>query len=195
MPKSTKMLPVFDREQFAEMRVMKKRKIEGDLRMYKKLFLTLLLILALALVACGGDEEEEPAEETTVEEPAAEEEAAEEAPAEELSPIEEWAKGVNDELGGTEIKIAAASHPSTEAFKKMTPRFEELTGIKVVIDEMEEGALGQKLLLEMSAPTSDYDIIMSLVTFQQILSPHDHTSGILPFDNQVAFIYDCFIFK
>ncbi len=34
-------------------------------------------------------------------------------------------------------------HPSTEAFKKMTPRFEEITGIKVTLDEMEEGALGQ----------------------------------------------------
>ena len=76
MPKSTKMLPVFDREQFADTRVVKKRKIEGDLRMYKKLFLTLLLILALALVACGGDDDEEPAEETTTEETA--EETAEE---------------------------------------------------------------------------------------------------------------------
>lgn len=120
--------------------------------MKKKRFIiriTALLIIFAMIGACTPTQTQTP------------EAPVEEAPAEELSPIEEWAKGVNDELGGTEIKIAAASHPSTEAFKKMTPRFEEITGIKVVIDEMEEGALGQKLLLEMSAPTSDYDIIMS----------------------------------
>lgn len=115
---------------------------------------TALLIIALLMAACAPAQtptEEVPEVEILTEEPAAVE----------LSPVETWAQGIKEELGGTEIKMAAASHPSTEAFKKMTPRFEELTGITVVIDEMEEGALGQKLLLEMSAPTSDYDIIMS----------------------------------
>ncbi len=117
----------------------------------KRLFIVLaaLFMMAIILGACA------PAQNSNVEAP-------KDAPAaEDLTPIEAWAKGVNEELGGTEIKIAAASHPSTEAFKEMTPRFEELSGIKVVIDEMEEGALGQKLLLEMSAPSSDYDVIMS----------------------------------
>ena len=59
--------------------------------MFRKLLLPLFLILALALVACGGDEPEEPA----VEEPAAEEPAAEE-PAEKVTlTIESWR---NDDL-------------------------------------------------------------------------------------------------
>ena len=53
--------------------------------MFRKLTLLLILLLALGLVACGGDEEE-PAEEPAVEEPA--EEAAEE-PAEEPAAEEE----------------------------------------------------------------------------------------------------------
>ena len=117
--------------------------------------LTALLVMAFVLGSCT------PTQAPTTQAPPAQETAAQEPPAVELSPVEEWAQGVKEKYGGTEIKLAAASHPSTEAFKKMTPSFEELTGIKVVIDEMEEGALGQKLLLEMSAPTTDYDIIMS----------------------------------
>ena len=50
--------------------------------MNKRLFLSLLLILMLALVACGGDDEA--AEEPAAEEPAAEEPAAEAVPADDL---------------------------------------------------------------------------------------------------------------
>ena len=57
-------------------------------------------------------------------------------------PIEDWAAGIKEAYGGTTITVAVASHPSIEAFKTMIPRFEELTGITVVLDEMEEGQLG-----------------------------------------------------
>jgi len=75
--------------------------------------------------------------------------------------VEAWAQDIKAKLGGTELKIAAATHPSIEAFKKMTPRFEELTGIKVSWDEMEEGALGQKLAMEATSGTTGYDLIMN----------------------------------
>ncbi|HBT18012.1 MAG TPA: hypothetical protein DEB05_13785, partial [Firmicutes bacterium] len=42
-----------------------------------------------------------------------------------------WADQVKKKMGGSKITIAAATHPSIEAFKKMTPQFEKLTGIKV----------------------------------------------------------------
>ena len=71
--------------------------------MYKKLFLTLLLILALTLVACGGDDEDEPADETAAEETAAEEEVAEEEMAEEPAVSELnilWAQVVASKISG-----------------------------------------------------------------------------------------------
>ena len=63
-------------------------------------------------------------------------------------PVEDWAAGIKEAYGGTEITVAVASHPSIEAFKTMIPRFEELTGISVTLDEMEEGQLSQRRLLE-----------------------------------------------
>jgi multiple sugar transport system substrate-binding protein len=52
---------------------------EGDINMNKRFFLILMLIMALALVACGGDDEE-PTEVAAVEETVAEEPVAEEKP-------------------------------------------------------------------------------------------------------------------
>ena len=62
--------------------------------------------------------------------------------------IEEWASKVKAELGGTEITCAFATHPSTEAFQAMTAEFEELTGIKVNWDVMEETYLKNKQLMD-----------------------------------------------
>ena len=52
---------------------------EGDINMNKRFFLILMLIMALALVACGGDDEE-PTEVAAAEETVAEEPVAEEKP-------------------------------------------------------------------------------------------------------------------
>ena len=64
---------------------------------------------------------------------------------------DKWAEKVKQKNNGKKIIIAVASHPSVNAFKKMIPDFENLTGIDVVLDEMEEGQLGQKLTLEVSS--------------------------------------------
>lgn len=74
--------------------------------------------------------------------------------------LQTWANQVKKELGGTQITVAAATHPSIEAFRKMTPQFEKLTGIKVVWDTMEEIYLHDKILTEHVARTGRYDVVM-----------------------------------
>lgn len=73
---------------------------------------------------------------------------------------DKWAEKVKQKNNGKKIIIAVASHPSVNAFKKMIPDFENLTGIDVVLDEMEEGQLGQKLTLEVSSGVTNYDVAM-----------------------------------
>ena len=64
------------------------------------------------------------------------------------------------ELGGTEITCAFATHPSTEAFQAMTAEFEELTGIKVNWDVMEETYLKNKQLMDYAGSSRLYDVLM-----------------------------------
>lgn len=79
--------------------------------------------------------------------------------------LTDWGKAVKQKFGGTEITVAMATHPSTEAFQKMTPDFEKLTGIKVKWDVMEEIYLHDKLLTEHAAGTGRYDVLMMDVTW------------------------------
>lgn len=74
--------------------------------------------------------------------------------------MEEWAKDVKDRSEGTEITAAFASHPSTEAFQAMTAEFEELTGIKVNWDVMEETYLKNKQLMDYTGSSRLYDVLM-----------------------------------
>ncbi len=53
-----------------------------------------------------------------------------------------------------------ATHPSSEAFRLMVDEFEELTGIKVRWDIMEEIYLHDKILTEHAARTARYDVLM-----------------------------------
>ena len=131
-------------------------------------YLTILVVLVGLLVSCG------PA--PTVEEPTAPPSAETEAPSEEteapqveLTPLEQWAAGIRAEYEGTTLRLAVASHPSIEAFRQMTPDFEALTGITVIWDEMEEGVLADKLLIEASAGRSSYDVIMNCPEFTPAL--------------------------
>ncbi|MGE5554390.1 MAG: extracellular solute-binding protein [Betaproteobacteria bacterium] len=76
------------------------------------------------------------------------------------SDLAAWGKAVKAKLNGTEITVAMATHPSTEAFQKMAPEFEKLTGIRVKWDVMEEIYLHDKLLTEHAAGTGRYDVVM-----------------------------------
>src|SRR5690606_23556542 len=51
-------------------------------------------------------------------------------------------------------------HPSTEAFQKMTKGFEDLTGIKVRWEVMEQTYLKNKQLLDFTANTGTYDVFL-----------------------------------
>ncbi len=95
-------------------------------------------------------------------------------------PIEEWAAGIKEAYGGTEITVAVASHPSIEAFKTMIPRFEELTGITVVLDEMEEGQLGQRMLLEVSAESASYDAMMTAIEWSPLVASSGYATPLEP---------------
>jgi len=95
-------------------------------------------------------------------------------------PVEEWAAGIREQYGGTEITVAVASHPSIEAFKTMIPRFEELTGITVTLDEMEEGALGQRMLLEVSAESASYDAMMSAIEWNPLVASSGYGEPLEP---------------
>ena len=95
-------------------------------------------------------------------------------------PIEEWAAGINEQYGGASITVAVASHPSVEAFKQMIPRFEELTGITVVLDEMEEGQLGQRMLLEVSAESASYDAMMTAIEWSPLVASSGYGTALEP---------------
>ena len=95
-------------------------------------------------------------------------------------PIEEWAAGIKEQYGGTTITVAVASHPSVEAFKQMIPRFEELTGITVVLDEMEEGQLGQRMLLEVSAESASYDAMMTAIEWSPLVASSGYATPLEP---------------
>jgi len=95
-------------------------------------------------------------------------------------PIEDWAAGIKEAYGGTEITVAVASHPSIEAFKTMIPRFEELTGITVTLDEMEEGQLGQRMLLEVSAESASYDAMMTAIEWSPLVASSGYATPLEP---------------
>lgn len=95
-------------------------------------------------------------------------------------PVEEWAAGIREQYGGAELVVAVASHPSIEAFKTMLPRFTELTGISVRLDEMEEGALGQRMLLEVSAESASYDAMMSAIEWNPLIASSGYAEPLEP---------------
>ncbi|XID91819.1 ABC transporter substrate-binding protein [Paenibacillaceae bacterium WGS1546] len=74
--------------------------------------------------------------------------------------LADWGSSIKSKHEGTEINLAFASHPSTDAFQKMTKQFEELTGISVKWEVMEEGYLKNKQLLDYTGKTGTYDVLM-----------------------------------
>lgn len=78
----------------------------------------------------------------------------------ETKTLQTWGKTIKEKYGGTEINLAFASHPSTDSFEKMTKDFEELTGIKVKWEVMEETYLKNKQLLDYTGKSGRYDVLM-----------------------------------
>lgn len=115
--------------------------------MSKRIFLSLLLILALALVACGGDEEE-PVEEVAP----AEEEAA---PAEEeAAPPEAAAPAVG------ELNILWAQWDPADYLQEIGNMYEAETGIKVNVIQEPWGSFGDLFFTEMAAQGDSWDMVV-----------------------------------
>lgn len=113
----------------------------------RKLYIVLLGALILLLAACSGEEEEAPTKNG-----AATNEAS--------SELDEWGEQIREKYDGEEINLAFATHPSTDAFQKMTKEFEKLTGIKVRWEVMEQTYLKNKQLMDFTSKTGTYDVFM-----------------------------------
>lgn len=74
--------------------------------------------------------------------------------------VDTWAESVKAKYDGTNITVAMASHPSTEAFKTMVEEFTAKTGIKVTWDVVEETNLKNKQLLDFQGAGA-YDVFMT----------------------------------
>lgn len=133
---------------------------KGVLRMKMKCWKPLaVLLLALVVAACGSGGNQAGNAAGGSADNARAGDTAEQIGAD-MSTLEGWAQMIKQKYGGTEISVAFASHPSTEAFQKMTEGFENLTGIKVKWDVMEEGYLKNKQLLDFTGRTGAYDVLM-----------------------------------
>lgn len=128
----------------------------------KPIYLTFMLsLVAVLLFACSGGgsaNQNEPAPQANNDPPPATETSGEGEAS--VSTLEDWGKVIKEKHGGTEIKMAFATHPSTEAFQKMTKGFEDLTGIKVRWEVMEQTYLKNKQLLDFTANTGTYDVFL-----------------------------------
>ena len=125
--------------------------------MAKKLLQTAIVgLLTASLAACGsGGNNASPSASA----PAASGGSSPSASAS-VGTLAEWGSSIKGKYDGTEINLAFASHPSTDAFQKMTAEFEELTGISVKWEVMEEGYLKNKQLLDYTGRTGTYDVLM-----------------------------------
>ncbi|MDR0377114.1 MAG: extracellular solute-binding protein, partial [Spirochaetaceae bacterium] len=109
-------------------------------------FTGILLLVSPALVFAGGGRDGGAA-------PAAQ------AGSGDSSTLAGWGAAVKSRFNGQTITVAMASHPSTDAFRKMEREFTNLTGIKVVWDVVEETNLKNKQLLDAQGAGS-YDVMM-----------------------------------
>ncbi|MDR1430954.1 MAG: sugar ABC transporter substrate-binding protein [Propionibacteriaceae bacterium] len=76
-----------------------------------------------------------------------------------VSTLKGWGEAMKAQFDGTNITVAMASHPSTDAFKAMEAEFTELTGISITWDIVEETNLKNKQLLDAQGG-GNYDVMM-----------------------------------
>jgi multiple sugar transport system substrate-binding protein len=71
-----------------------------------------------------------------------------------------WEQAVRAKHGGTEIRVLAISHPSTDAMRAMSAEFERATGIKVVWEVVGSSEIMAKQALAQTARDTSYDVYM-----------------------------------
>jgi len=77
-----------------------------------------------------------------------------------VSTIEKWAQSVKAKSNGKTINLLFASHPSTDAIRKMTDEFTRLTGIKTNWKLITDGTIKNVELLESSSRSGNFDVYM-----------------------------------
>ncbi|MCL2391223.1 MAG: sugar ABC transporter substrate-binding protein [Oscillospiraceae bacterium] len=78
-----------------------------------------------------------------------------------MSTVEGWGAAMRAMHEGTEITVAMATHPGTEAMQRaMVEDFTRLTGIEVNWRVINEVQLNTDLLLDFAGGTGQYDVIM-----------------------------------
>lgn len=112
--------------------------------------LTLLIVLALLATACGGGEQAG----QTAGEPAGQE------PTEGGDPTEERAEFRLGDHSGKTLRVIMIQDPWVGAFDKINPRFEELTGAKVVVDSFGYDATHEKEVLAGTSGSSEFDVVV-----------------------------------
>lgn len=130
------------------------------MKMAKRILaLALAVMLAVSIAACGGNAATGKSEPTKNDNSASDTQKADK-PAADSSTVEGWAGIIKEKSAGKTINVVFASHPSSEALKKMTPKFEELTGIKVNWKLVEETQLKNDQLLDFTSNAGNYDVYM-----------------------------------
>lgn len=126
------------------------------IRFKKAISFVVCAVLVLSFSACGSGKSQDDAKATIDESTGNAETTTADA---DISTLEGWGKVVKDNSDVKKITVAMASHPSTDAFQKMSDEFTELTGIEVVWDVVEETNLKSKQLLD-SQGAGNYDVFM-----------------------------------
>lgn len=118
-----------------------------------KIFLLTLIILLLALAACGGDTATDSGTETE-EETTAVEETETEAESEEMAEEEAPASSV------TELNIFWAQWDPADFLQEIGNMYEAETGIKVNVIQEPWGSFGDVFFAEMAAQGTSYDMVV-----------------------------------
>ncbi len=112
----------------------------------------------------------------------------------------DWAAEVKEKVGGQKITIASIEITAMDAWKKMSPDFEKLTGIEVDFYSVELSKLHDKYLLDNAGKTGLFDIMYCSKAFGYALYELGALESVQPWlDNKKLvktpdwFDYDDFI--
>jgi len=99
----------------------------------------------------------------------------------------DWAKEVKQKVGGQKVTVASIEITAMDAWKKMAPDFEELTGIKVEWYSVELSKLHDRYLLDNAGKTGLFDIMYCSKAFGYSLLEMGAIESLQPWlDNQKA---------
>ena len=71
-----------------------------------------------------------------------------------------WISRIHQAHSGTTLNMIGFAHPTLNAIKKMTPDWEEMTGIKVIYDETDLAKVRDKFVLNFTSGAKSYDLAM-----------------------------------